>query len=146
MDMGSLGLAQLGCQPAFEAKGGELCRKFDHQYRIGKAPERIGAIDTTGDEQKRQTRGEAQQKTEYIGPSAFRQRSNIVLALVSGRFAIDWRCQPCLMIQDCSNRSPAGPLKGTLSIAVSGICHHNGLPVYLRSETSGLFMSCVTTD
>ena len=102
MDMGSLGLAQLGCQPAFEAKGGELCRKFDHQYRIGKASQRIGAIDTTG--------------------------------------------QPCLMIQDCSNRSPAGPLKGTLSIAVSGICHHNGLPVYLRSETSGLFMSCVTTD
>ena len=90
--MGSFGLAQLGCQAALEAKCGKLRRKFHDQYRIGKAPQRIGAVNAAGDEQKRQPRSQPQQEAENIGAPAFGQCCNIFLALVCGRIGIQGCC------------------------------------------------------
>ena len=96
MDMRSFGLAQLCCQPALQAEGGQLGGKLDHQYRIGKASQRIGAIDAPGDEQKWQARSQPQQKAEDIGPPALGQRGDIFLAFVSG-----WRAVQC----GCTSRA-----------------------------------------
>ena len=82
MHMRPFGFAELRRQSAFEPERGKLRSKFDNQYRIGKPAQRIRAIDTSGDEQKRQTRSQPQQEPEDIGPPALGQRCNIFLVLV----------------------------------------------------------------
>ena len=92
MDMRPFGFAQLGRQPTFEAKRGELRGKLDHQYRIGKAPKRFRAVNASSDEQERQSGSQPQQESENIGPPALGQRRNIFLALVRCQRGIQGCC------------------------------------------------------
>ena len=66
-------------EPALLPQRAELPGQLDNHQRIGKAAERIGAIEPPGDQQKRQSRGQPKQEADEVGPPALGQRSDILM-------------------------------------------------------------------
>ena len=74
-----LGSQPLG-EPALEPERRQQREQLDRHQRRGEPPERLGAIEPAGDEQKRDARGEPQEEAEEVGASALGERGDVVAA------------------------------------------------------------------
>src|SRR5687767_3748809 len=78
--MGLVGGRELLGEPALQAQRRDLSGELDDQHCISEAAEQLRPVEAAGDEQEGQAGREPQQESEEVGPSAPRQRGDIVLA------------------------------------------------------------------